>query len=623
MKTNRKFPLAKQKFGKKALALPPLAGFDFETDGLGGKFIVGAITTSDGERELFSSLQAVFDWMLEHPQYRYLAHNAVGYEFAYLYPLIYDHFMHHDGVSIVPTIQGDTRIVQIRIVLEDKTSIDIRDTLCLFNMSLAKVADAFCPEIPKLKEVIDFEKETFDPGNPLHIEYVFRDCDIVVLAYQRHAKNMEDVFGSPLGVTAGSTALKAFKTTLPEGKKYYRVRPEVEEFIRRCYYGGLVLPGHQIGNWGPTGSIDVNAAYAFQMGKYRYPVGSPATTSKYMPGEIGFYQVIATVPQNIYDTLGFSPIPRRGKEGLLWDVGTFETFITSPEIDYAREVGCEIDVLGGYVFFRSEYIFTEFVNKCQEMELANGGAYKPSIKQNRNSCYGKFGAKSEHKSIVFSKGILNDVSYIPMTNEDTGTIIPGLYVGEEKSDAEYMLPHLAALITAYERLYLMRFIQEAYRRGAPNVYTDTDSIKCDMEILTGMINDGIVPIGKNYGEFKLEDICQEFIVLGPKCFLGKTEDGYVVKAKGVPIRTIRNEGAVEVYEEAVRCLSKRSGKREDDGRRSMNFTSVKSVMNIIKENSIVQPVRRKRKITNIKNSFAWKIDNQGHVYPRSYQLSTE
>ena len=643
----RALPLHREVFSKKKLELPPLAAFDFETDGLGGDFIVAAVWTSDDHRELFESLEDFFNWMLNHPQYRFLAHNAVGYEFAYLYPLIYNHFANNNNVCIYPTIQGDTRIVQLRIEIDEQESdpepepeqpakrgrgrprtrtkkpgkviIDIRDTLCLFSMSLEKVAKAFCPELPKLKGNINFEKERFDPQNPEHIEYVYRDCEIVLRAYERHWNNVVSVFGCPLGVTAGSTALKAFKTTIPEGHVYYRVHKQAEELIRQCYYGGLVLPGHQVGEWGPVASVDVNGAYGYQMKTHLFPVGTPYSTHFYVKEHIGFYHVIASVPDRLFDELGFNPLPKRDKGGLCWPSGTFETFITSPEIEYARSVGCTVDVLYGYCFPREERVFEGFIDRCQEMEIFENFRYKPSIKQIRNSGYGKFGSKEIHKTIKFSHETLE--GYEPLIIEKTGRRIEGLYIGEDKQEADYMLPHWAALITAYQRLYLMQFMQQCYARGAKNVYCDTDSIKCDRDVLLSLVADRIIPIGDRYGEFKLEEICSSFLLLGGKCFIGTDSSGEVslMKAKGIPNRVLDKS----VYEEGLETLQrprrKKSTKKTDkleEGQKE--FYSVKSVMNIVKENSHVTPIKRKRSITDIRNSFAWKLCANGQIKARQY-----
>lgn len=615
----RKLPMKRVTYGKKAMELPPLCAFDFETEGLGGKFIVGAFVTSDGERMLFRDIRSCWDYIVQHPDYRYLAHNASGYEFAYLYPTIYEFLQlgtsartdiqDENIYGMVPTLQGDTRIVQIRITRNNKAWIDLRDTLCLFNMPLRAVAKAFCPELPKLVENINFEKDTFNPDNPQHIDYVFRDCDIVLLAYQRHASNMDTVFHSPLGVTAGSSALKAFYTTIDPGKCYWRLNSKVDEFVREGYYGGLVLPGKQIGEWGAITGVDVNGAYAYQMLAHNYPVGTPAHTHVYLGKDVpAFYRIEAIVPPSIYNTLGFNPLPKREKAGLTWPTGTFETVVSMVEIDFALRYGCEITVLGGYAWLKSEPIFKNFVEKCQEMELVDGGIYKPTIKQNRNSLYGKFGARSGHTSLCYCVGIPDPtLGFRPLINEETGQHVAGMYTGTETSDAEYMLPHLAALITAYERVYLMEFIAEAYRRGAKNVYCDTDSIKCDHDVIMSMVGDGYIPVGNKYGQFKVEDHCTSYILLGPKCFTGRlSTGGDVIKAKGIRTSALSRRHYIVAM---------------GDRRKAVSFDAVESLMNIIKTQTTVHPVKRSRKITDLRNSFAWQLDQEGRIYPHGYQMA--
>ena len=634
--------MARVKYSEKRIELRPLAAFDLETKGLAGEFITGAITTTDSQRLLFHSLTDLFEWIVNNPNYLYLAHNASGYEFSYLAPLVYDWFTTNTGASVQPVLQGDTRIIQLTLTFphgiegsakstsksrkSKPTEIVIRDTLCLFNMSLEQVAEAFCPELPKLTGTIDFEKEDFNPENDNHIAYVFRDCDIVLLAYERFAKNMAEVFGSPLGITAGGTAINAFRTTIPEGHVYYRVGEEADAFIRKAYYGGLVLPGRNIGNWGAVGSIDVNGAYAYQMARHEFPIGTPTGTLRYVPGYIGFYHCVACVPATVFDTYGYNPVPRRDSGGLVWPTGTFETYISSIEMEYAQERGCTFDVLCGYIFTRTEHVFGPFIEKCQQMELAENGKYKPTIKLNRNALYGKFGAKSEHDTIIFASESPKSGNFIGFTLKDTGAMVEGMYTTKEKSDADYMIIQWAALITAYERLYVMGFIEEAYKRGAKNVYCDTDSVKCDLAILVSMVEDGFVPMGNKYGEFKLEDICSEFIVLGSKCFYGELEkpdkkgNSKIVKAKGIPTKQIKKR-AKETYVEAMEALERPVAKtkkaKKNEESREIKFISVKAPLSIFKEKSSVKPIERKRKITDIRNSYSWQYAN-GKIYPHGY-----
>lgn len=642
----RKPPLHREV--KKKVELPAIAAFDIETEGLGGAFIAGAIVTQEkGEnndndlprtnhslRLFFNDLNELFEWMLDHPEYRYLAHNASGYEFSYLAPLVYDFFTNRPGVHVSTAIQGSARIVEYRIEWETgeltksgkpkTTCLDIRDTLCLFNMSLEKVAKAYCPHMPKLKENINFETESFNPHNPEHVAYVFRDCDIVLSAYTTLHSHMVSVFGCDIGVTAGSTSIKAFKTTIPEGHVYYRINEEADEFVRKAYYGGLVIPGRQVGKRGETGSVDVNGAFAFQMVSHKFPVGSPTTTLEFNRTHTGFYHVRATVPMAVYDRLGFNPVPRRNSQGLDWPSGSFDTYLSSVEIEWCEKRGVTFEILSGMYWTREEPVFKAFIEKCQEYEIIENGKYKPTVKGMRNANYGKYATQVMHSVLVYSKEDItqSQQTLIPLTVNDTGEIIEGVYLGEEKSDSEFMMPHWAALITAYQRLYLMDFIEEAYKRGAKNVYTDTDSLKCDLEVLLSMVADKTIPIGTHYGEFKLEEICKEFTVLGGKCYMGELDNGeIIVKAKGIPTRELK-KNARTIYEEAVQALRRKlpKGKRgqEAERGREIHFTGVKSAMSIIKERSHVQPVARKRKITDIRNSWAWHINKSGEIFPNGY-----
>lgn len=615
-------PLCRVEKRKKPVKDKEIAGFDIETDGIGGPFIAGEIWTSDHQGLFSTDLSELFEWVLNHPEYLYLSHNGAGYEFAYLAPLVYDFTTASDDWELHTTVQGDSRFVQFRLTHYDEqkltrygkraklSEIDMRDTFCLWPMPLSKVAESFCPEYPKGD--LNFEKETFDPCNERHRQYLHRDCEILVVAYQRYRENVRTVFGSELGITAGSTAMRAFKSSIEPGKVYYRDRKS-ESIVRAAYYGGLVLPGHMVGEWGKTGCVDVNAAYANQQKKHFYPVGTSYQTIEMREDRIGFFEVHCIVPESVYDTIGFNPIPRKDKDGLCWPTGEFDTFLSTPEIIYAREKGCTVEIIVGYEWDRTEDVFSTFIGLCEEWETKEEGRFKPSVKQQRNSLYGKFGSKETHKVLVFSKEFIEGCQ--PVIIEKTGEWVEGLWTMTEKLDADYMLPHWAALITAYERLYLMQYIEEAYKRGATNVYTDTDSLKFDHDILLDMVNDGTIPVGNKYGEFKLEEVCHSFILLGSKCFYGTVDKGKdLMKAKGVPNKLL----ILQDYLDAVDNL--RYNKKEIDLRKSKHFVSVRSVKSIFKERGLVMPIERKRKLTDIRNSFAWQYQD-GKIYPRGYDLS--
>lgn len=589
----------------------PLCAMDFETRGLGGEFIVGAFVTDDGQRDLVYSLDDAFNYILQHPQYRYLAHNASGYEFAYLYSCIYQYFLNTPGVNIQPTLQGENRIVQFKITKHHITKsgrkgklelkLDIRDTLCLFNTSLENVAKAWCPEIPKLEMDWNDEHDNFDPGNPAHVRYVFRDCEVVLVAYRRFVDLLWNLFGRNPGVTAGSVAMRAFESTIPEGVRYARNPEKKELFFRKAYYGGAVFPGHQIGDWGATTSIDINGAYGFHMGSKEFPTSTPAWTHRYIPNRTGIYHVLATVPKELFTTLGFNPLPYRTKNGLTWPSGTFDTHITHIEYEYAVKHGCTIQVLSGYVWEQDSPVFKTFIDTCQELEIANGGEYKPLIKLLRNSLYGKFGTKSTHTSILFSMDGFPETPCVPMLDSITGRDIEGVYVAQEQVDAYYILPEWAALITAYERIYLFEFIEMAYAYGASNVYCDTDSLKCNSSVINALLADDLLPIGNRYGEFKIEEHTEHFIVLASKTYCSDTEQ----KAKGLPKRVLDHT----IYGDALAGI-----------RKERTFVSVINMIALMKNPNATLAIKRKRKITDIMNSEAWVVDKEtGVIHARHFE----
>ena len=583
-----------------------------ETKGLGGDFIICAFKAEDGSSYLAYTLDDTFRYIIDHPQYRYLAHNASGYEFAYLYEHILDFFHKVKDIEIVPTIQGESRLVQFKILKEGKEWIDMRDTLCLFNCSLAQVAASFCPDLPKGDIDWNEAHDNFDPSREDHMAYLWRDCEIILVAYRKHATTIWELFGSNLAVTAGSTAMKAYTATIPEGHVYYRLNNRLETFMRHGYYGAAVFPGHHVGEWGKTVGVDVNGAYGYQMRQHAFPVGVPARTHRYWPNELAMYRVIATVPHSLYEELGFNPIPHKTKKGLVWESGTFETTITSVDYEYGLSVGVEFEIIEGYVWNEQEYVFQDFIDKCQELELRDNGAYKPSTKLLRNTLYGKFGTKPDHTVILFSHEVPEkERGYIGLTNEITGEIIEDLYIGEEPTDAPYIMPHWAAFITAHERIYLFKFIQEAYKRGAKNIYCDTDSIKGDFDVIMSMVDDGTIPIGNMYGQFKVEEICTVFKLVGPKTFYGEYEDKsgkkkVTMKAKGVPYKILEKE----MYEDAL-----------ENKRKQKTFDAVKGLIRLIKQGGGKLPLIRKRTITDMKNSTGWECTNNGKIYPKGYRES--
>src|SRR5260221_1445091 len=572
-----------------------IAAFDIETVGLGGEFIEGCISYEDkpGEHPLVSTSSSLFDTILCDPGYIYYAHNGGGYDFCYLI----DHILRirnacgSDG-RVDPIRQGTSRIIGFKITI-GKKRYDIRDSFAIIPTSLRKAADFFAPDLPK-SDAINFEAgEVYNPNNPLHREYLYRDCDALIAVVKSYANKVRELFGTELGYTAGSTAMNAWQAYIPEGFVYWRLSKKNEEWARVAYYGGYVHPGYEIGPHGDVISIDLNAAYAASMRK-GVPVGNPFGTYKYYPDMFGIYEVIAHVPHDI----PFPIIPSRDSHGMLqWCSGTFRTRITSTEIEFAKQRGCSFDILEGLVWEKWEYPFDEFLNKCEKMEL-EGGVLKEIAKLQRNALYGRFGTKLEQESIVLSEREPGE-HYAPVIDEQTGEPKWGLWTIRERCNPGYIQRAWAATITMHQRLKLFELMEgvgiEHFR------YADTDSIKGDARAVEGLVSKGLVSVQPGYGHVKVDERYEWFECLGVKNYRGIKVDGsYVGKTKGIPKRFC----TPELMEQASRL-----GISEKIYFRGMN-APMQLLLGKKKEVSMM----RNRRIGSLVNSQSWRV-HDGKIRP--------
>src|SRR5436190_1178059 len=67
------------------------------------------------------------------------------------------------------------------------------------------------------------------------------DLCVLLHAYKNFTSIMRMTFGIRPGVTIGSTAMRAFLTTLPETHVHYRQSKGVDKLAREAYFGGLTF----------------------------------------------------------------------------------------------------------------------------------------------------------------------------------------------------------------------------------------------------------------------------------------------------------------------------------------------------------------------------------------------
>jgi hypothetical protein len=531
------------------------------------------------------TVQVIFDIMAESHEFIWFAHNS-QYELRYFIAGLLEH---KENVSFYSRTDSDVFMINIRLPdYGDKAVLSIRDSMAIWPSSLEKLANTFCPELPKL--FIDFEKLTFDPKNSDHIAYSKRDSETLLLSMIRFDAMIYDIFDVHLRVTTASTALAAWQRTLDSDDKYYNT-PVHEDYIRSAYYGGLVFLT-DTKKYDGCKTYDKNSSYPHQMLTYPMPIGSPLQTDLFDGRRPGIYTVTVRAPDDLIVPI----LPVRKRDGIVWPSGTFKTTVTSDELRFAVNHGYRLlTIHDGRVWNETCKPFDDFINKCMEIRLGNPGTALDQVaKLMQNSLYGKFGTRRKRRKI-----------YATMTDEE---ITAGdtqawgnFFIREETAEDMQCLPVWAVFITAHARLALL---DKIYEIGPENVlYGDTDSIT---------LKPGYsMEESKAYGGWKLEKTWQEFRAHAPKVYAGLLLDKTTKQrklagaAKGIPRRQWVKSG---IFGAILDMLPQAR----------VQYKTLEKFVSALKSGYIGQH-ESVRSMSDLSNSHSWRKRSDGTVRPRDWR----
>lgn len=501
-----------------------VAGFDTETDGLGGKLL--SIQYGFADDIVFDDSPQMLDNFFEHffrlpfPVVHF-GHFA-QYDWRYMMNYIIEH-----RLDAYISMRNDNDVYQITIKRDGKKYV-MRDSYALWNSPLEKLAKSFCPELPKLE--IDFDKVVFDPKNPEHISYAIRDVKILLVGLPRLASMLSRHFGVNPNATFASTSVKGWQYTLPKGTKYDSSKyGEQEVFIRQAYYGGLVfLTNTNLQTDCVT--YDINSSYPYAMMKYGVPYGRVGESKDYQDGRMGIYRCRVRAPDNLVVAI---LLARDHRGSMRQYRGTFETVCTNRELIFAAQNGYEIEeIYEGLVWEETIFPFTPFIEKCKSIRsefkrpASEGMAAEEYLaKFMQNSLYGKFGSRRERFRLMAA----HTMSEEDLDGAEAWDENGDWYVKRNELDKDMRCnPSWAVFITAHARL---RLLQAVYSAGVENViYGDTDSIT-----LKKGEHEKHIEAGDDYGQWKREKEWKEFKAIAPKVYSGILSDGrYVGAAKGLP-----------------------------------------------------------------------------------------
>lgn len=641
MPTNEKRAPPRFVYKKKPRIHDKLFGtFDIETEGLGGKYISGA-TYFNGVVTHHPTVEALFDFMWKVPRgitdrgylssrtITWYAHNGAGYDFLYLAVLIRDYA--YQNKYVVETVQQGQKPIQL-IIPTPKGQIKLVDSYPFLDASLESASKAYAPDYSKLGHCRqhDFTRKNpgpddwYSPNCNECIKYLEQDVVSLWHTYYNARALVIKTFRIEPGLTAGSTAMKAWISMIPEGNVYYRQAPKKETFARQFTTGAFTYPGMttelltpEPGQEYAAVTIDRSAAFAACQYEGGYPVSAGIWTNEYDQERFGFWECEAWCPPDIFPCV---PLVKEGRK--LWSTGSGTAYVTSEQYEFCLAQGYRLQVKRGLIFTQLEDVFKAFITKCEALEYPPDGspadpAIKALAKRMRNSLNGKFNIRSEMDRIYFGEPYTvtpckaKDPATCPVEHKqlikgakqviDKVTLAPlPMFAIREPVDAPYAQPVWYAITVSRQQLeeHRLRLLM-----GDKVFKFDTDSATSRPDVIQEMIDSGAVIIGPGYGNYKVEHSWITLQSIGPKNYMGtEVRDGKVIEVgncKGIPVKTIMDNLDAQ--------------RRAADGEIvQVEFESTRTLVEMFKGNFEVPGIVRKRSISvpNSAEGWLWNPDTR-------------
>jgi hypothetical protein len=358
-------------------------------------------------------------------------------------------------------------------------------------------------------------------------------------------------YGLTLRLTIGSQAIDAHQRLFfkdDEGNPYFFKRDdndEANDFFRQGYYGGRVELWYGYRLWTELACFDINSTYPDAMIHNNFP--DPMSLhwgsllddwEKRLWEQQGFYECDVYVPPNTHIPV----LPTKEESGkLLFKTGYIHGVWVAEELRYAIECGAEIIKCHRYVWFSHAIpFFRDFeqwcVDKRAEMKATFGkkSPQEQAFKRLGNAAYGKYGQRVSDDAYVGSlEGMppdLWDKCDIEATLNDNGEWMIS-YPGTRKIYSEKSFLEMAAYVTAFARLKLVKAAHAAEKAGYIACYADTDSLKLTnpagamIEGDRAKIGD-VIDVGESLGQWEFEGLQRRYLA-APKLILAKDDFGVV------------------------------------------------------------------------------------------------
>ena len=360
--------------------------------------------------------------------------------------------------------------------------------------------------------------------DPSWVTYNGQDCSELYGVLEKFHNYIENVLLGEVGITAPATAMKIFR-------RNYLKRPlprsiDTHEFVRTGYFGGRTEPFERQSE--NLRYYDINSSYPASMREVM-PAGFSSVwegppPERFKEERLGFVQADVIVPE-----MHLPVLPVRAESGkLIFPTGRLRGVWEWDELRLAMEEGAQIVSWGKSAWFEPVPIFREYVVDLYKYRDKSRSDYDAGlaevVKTMLNASYGKFGMKTLRKKLYLFDDPKMPKDARPLTGDPESPI----FVSEEETDAAYIMPQIAARVTALSRIRLYRFMKQAScqdcwprKCSCSNqqfvCYTDTDSIVTPTLMVTGSA------LGELKDEYPDESGRIKGLFLGPKSYIISTE----------------------------------------------------------------------------------------------------
>ncbi len=532
------------------------ATLDIETSPNGDVLDIGLYypTTSGPCYRVFDGWRAALDFIFvtedaSNGLRTIWAHNGGGFDYLSLIEFIRQH-------KIPASICAKAGKIITMSLNRDNKTITFNDSLRILPMGLHRLSTAFFPDnesSQKIKlDILPHKLKRIDKIK--YYDYLMRDCMTLHKCLSHFLQTLRQTFGNSISLrsTIGSMAMNIFR-------QYFLLDvmeiPTDKDFMaasRAAYSGGRV----EVLQYGPHENItvyDVNSMYPYVMATKKYPFGPMIITNQITTVGIFHARWQQTLP-------GINLLSSRAGQG----------WVCGPELMLWRELSAgPLQIDGGYAWPQPADLFSEYSTRCFNLRSENA-VLNIAGKLLGNNLYGKFGQRSENEKILFVDNLaeLPD-DCIPIDAER------GIFAVEESRQCVHEFPALAALVTSYARVELMRYLIAA---GSAAVYCDTDSVHCIGNPLDNMVSAGL-------GALKIE-FNGKGIYLGRKLYALKNAHEKI-RAKGV--RVGGDLGANLTYSHFMDIY-------KSNGNKNCVYFSFPTFLEVLKGTKSCRKIKRQRRI---------------------------